>query len=187
MAMAPPLTLTFSMSRPMSRTKRSTTAANASLISTRSRSSTSMPALASALRDAGAGPVSMIVGSAPETAVARTRARGVMPSSSPVSSLPMASSDAPSTIPLELPAVWTWSMRSTQWYFCSATASKPPASPMVAKDGRSWPSVSTVVSGRMCSSRSSTTLSLRSRTGMTESEKRPCDCAAVARSWERAA
>src|SRR5207248_7588798 len=39
-AIAPPLTLTFDMSRPMSLTNRSTTAANASLISTRSRSST---------------------------------------------------------------------------------------------------------------------------------------------------
>ena len=76
MAIAPPLTLTLSMSRPMSLTKRRTTAAKASLISTRSRSSTVRPALASALREAGAGPVSMIVGSEPETAVARIRARG---------------------------------------------------------------------------------------------------------------
>ena len=44
------------------------TAANASLISNRSMSPTSRPARASALRDAGAGPVSMIVGSAPDTA-----------------------------------------------------------------------------------------------------------------------
>ena len=46
----------------MSLTKRSTTAANASLISTRSMSSMVSPALASALRVAGAGPVSMMVG-----------------------------------------------------------------------------------------------------------------------------
>ncbi len=48
--------------------------------------------MASALRAAGAGPVSMIVGSAPDTAVARIRARGVRPSSVPTSSLPIATS-----------------------------------------------------------------------------------------------
>ena len=30
-------------------------------------------------------------------------------------------------MPEELPAWWTWSIFSTQWYFCSATASKPPS------------------------------------------------------------
>ena len=109
------------------------TAANASLISNRSMSSTVRPALASALRDAGAGPVSMIVGSAPETAAARIRARGVRPRSVPTCSLPIATSAAPSTMPEELPAWWTWSIFSTQWYFSSATASKPPWSPICAK------------------------------------------------------
>ena len=33
-------------------------------------------------------------------------------------------------MPDELPGVWTWSIFSTQWYFCSATASKPPISPI---------------------------------------------------------
>ena len=65
MAIAPPLTLTLSRSTSMSLTKRRTTAANASFISIRSMSSIVSPALASALREAGAGPVSMIVGSAP--------------------------------------------------------------------------------------------------------------------------
>ncbi len=37
------------------------------------------PALASALRVAGAGPVSMMVGSEPETAAETIRARGVSP------------------------------------------------------------------------------------------------------------
>ena len=57
--------------------KRIGTAANASLTSNRSMSSIVRPALASALRVAGIGPVSMIVGSAPESAVATMRARGV--------------------------------------------------------------------------------------------------------------
>ena len=38
-------------------------------------------------------------------------------------------------MPEELPGVWTWSIRSTQWYFCSATASKPPISPIPANEG----------------------------------------------------
>ena len=73
--------------------------------------------------------------------------------------------------------MWTWSIFSTQWYFCSATASKPPISPIAANDGFSPPSVSTVVPGRMNSSWSSTTLSLRSFTGITEFAKRPSDSA----------
>src|SRR3954447_4376857 len=80
MEMAPPLTLTCSWSKPVSAMNRRTTAAKASFISHRSMSSTVRPALASALRAAGAGPVSMIVGSAPETAVITIRARGGSPS-----------------------------------------------------------------------------------------------------------
>ena len=128
-AIAPPLTLVISWSMPMSRMKRMATAAKASLISHRSMSPTSRPALASALRDAGAGPVSMIVGSAPDTAVETMRARGVSPSAVPTSSVPIATSAAPSTMPEELPAWWTWSIRSTQWYFSSATSSKPASWP----------------------------------------------------------
>src|SRR3954454_5308446 len=88
-AIAPPLTLTRSRSMSMSRAKRRTTAANASFISIRSMSSIVRPALARAFFDAGAGPVSMIVGSAPLTAVERMRARARRPSSEPVFSLPI--------------------------------------------------------------------------------------------------
>ena len=108
--------------------------------------------MASALREAGAGPVSMIVGSAPLTAVATIRARALSPSSAPVFSLPIVSSAAPSTIPDELPGVCTWSMASTQWYFCSATASNPPCSPIIANEGLRPARVSTVVPRRMNSS-----------------------------------
>jgi hypothetical protein len=106
----------------------SATAAKASLISTSSMSEGDMPATSSALRHAGAGPVSMIVGSEPTTAVETIRARGVSPIWVPTSSLPMRTSAAPSTMPEELPAWWTWSISSTQWYFSSATWSKPPIS-----------------------------------------------------------
>ena len=83
--------------------------------------------------------------------------------------------------------MWTWSIASIQWYFCSATASKPPCSPIIANDGLSCASVSTVVPGRMNSSWSSTTLSLMSSTGTTEFANRPSARAAAARSWERTA
>ena len=53
------------------------------------------------------------------------RARGVRPRSVPTCSVPIATSAAPSTMPEELPAWWTWSICSTQWYFSSATSSKP--------------------------------------------------------------
>ena len=91
--------------------------------------------------------------------MATIRARGVRPSS--LAGLLVAdrhAATAPSTMPEELPGVWTWSIFSTQWYFCSATASKPPISPIAANDGLRPPSVSTVVPGRMNSSWSSTTL-----------------------------
>ena len=71
------------------------------------------PALASALRAAGIGPVSMIVGSAPDSAAATMRARGLRPRRFAVASLPISTAAAPSTMPEELPAVCTWWMRST--------------------------------------------------------------------------
>ena len=89
------------------------TTAKASLISNRSICSICIFALASALRAAGIGPVSMMVGSAPESATDTMRARGVRPSCFPFSSEPISTAAAPSTIPEELPGVWTCLMRST--------------------------------------------------------------------------
>ena len=78
-AMAPPLTLTRSGSRPSSRIVLSGTAAKASLISQRSMSATLMPARSRQRCAAGPGAVSMMIGSLPIAAVARMRARGVTP------------------------------------------------------------------------------------------------------------
>ena len=72
-----------------------------------------MPARFSALRAEPAGPVNMIVGSLPIEAKARIRARGVMPALRAARRLPTSTAAAPSTMPLELPAVWTWLMAST--------------------------------------------------------------------------
>ncbi|MNN88019.1 hypothetical protein D3C81_2056500 [compost metagenome] len=62
------------------------------------------PAFSKALRAAGAGPVSMIVGSVPTSAVARTLARGFKFCSFTAFSEANKTTAAPSTIPDELPA-----------------------------------------------------------------------------------
>ena len=62
MAIAPPLTLTFSRSQPMSRFTVTAWAAKASLASIRSRSLTVSPAFSRAFWEAGIGPVPMIAG-----------------------------------------------------------------------------------------------------------------------------
>ena len=103
----------------------------------------------------GTGPVSMIVGSVPILAVARIRARGLRPWRTPKSRLPISTAAAPSTMPEELPAWWTWLIRSRCGYFRIATASKPGmVSPMSLNEGLSAPSDCMSVPGRMCSSRS---------------------------------
>ena len=63
-----------------------------------------LAAFASALRVAGMGPVSMMVGSAPDSAVATMRARGLKPCVLMAASLPISTAAAPSTMPDELPA-----------------------------------------------------------------------------------
>ena len=81
----------------------------------------------------------------------------------------------------EVPGVWTCSIFSTQWYFCSATASKPPISPICTKEALSWPSDCMSVCGRMCSSLASSVRPLMSLTGTTEFANRPSSQARAAR------
>ena len=78
-AIAPPLTLTLPVSQPRSLLTAQACAANASLASIRSRSSTFQPAFLSAAREAGIGPVPMIAGSTPACAHDTMRASGVLP------------------------------------------------------------------------------------------------------------
>ena len=89
----------------------------------------------------------------------------------PTCSLPIAMIAAPSTMPEELPAWWTWSIFSTQWYFSSATSSKPASAPICANDGLSPARPSTDVSGRISSSWSRIVMPLRSVTGTIASAK----------------
>ncbi|MNR42153.1 hypothetical protein D3C85_1606360 [compost metagenome] len=84
--------------------KRSTTAAKASLHSNRSMSLALMRARLSAASAAGAGPVSMMVGSLPMVPKDTTRARGFSPSRSAISREPIRTAEAPSTMPDEFPA-----------------------------------------------------------------------------------
>ena len=72
-----------------------------------------MPALFSTFSVTSTGPVSMIAGSEPILAKARMRARGFRPACSPASLVPIRTAAAPSTMPDELPAWWTWLTFST--------------------------------------------------------------------------
>ena len=103
--MAPPFTLTLSMSAWSSFSQARTTEAKASLISTRSMSSIDILAFSRMARVAGMGPVSMVTGSTPARAKAWKRARGVRPRAAAFSSLMMSTAEAPSVICDELPAV----------------------------------------------------------------------------------
>ncbi len=132
-----------------------------------------MPARASTFFVTSTGPVSISAGSEPILAKARMRARGRSPAASPASREPISTAAAPSTMPDELPAWWTWSTASTSGWASTATASKPPIWPIWTKEGLSWPSDCMSVEGRMCSSRSSRVMPLMSRTGTTESLNRP--------------
>src|SRR3990170_3734040 len=78
-AMAPPFTFVRSRSSPRSFSTARYCVANASLISTRSMSSTLRPARPSAWRLEGAGPMPMMSGSTPQTPPETMRAMGLRP------------------------------------------------------------------------------------------------------------
>ncbi|TWH41917.1 hypothetical protein L612_004300000130 [Rhodococcus rhodochrous J38] len=134
-AIAPPLTFTFAGSMPSSRAETMPTAANASLISTRSRSFGSTPSRSQALAIARAG-CDCRVESGPATTPWRPiSAIQLRPSSSALALLITTTAAAPSEICEAEPAVTV---------------------PSFEKAGRSEPSDSAVVSGRMPSSAAKT-------------------------------
>src|SRR6185503_4461538 len=100
-----PLTLIFFVSQPISLLTAQACAANASLISIRSRSAGFHPAFSSARRDDGTGPMPMIDGSTPDEANARILAKGLRPSCAARSAFMTSTAAAPSLIPDALPAV----------------------------------------------------------------------------------
>src|SRR5213076_123597 len=104
-AIAPPLTFTFSESRPSSRITARLCDAKASFSSTRSISSSGTPLRSSSLRTAGIGPMPITRGSTPATALPTNVPSGSTPSSPAFSSDAITSAAAPSSIPDALPAV----------------------------------------------------------------------------------
>src|SRR3954463_8527489 len=128
MAIAPPLTLTRSMSGLCSRCHAATTGANASLISIRSMSLIDILLRSRIFVVAGIGPSSILTGSQPTVVWSTIFARGVNPSSAALSALISRTAAAPSEICDALPAVMT---------------------PSSLKTVLSWLSASRLVSGRM--------------------------------------
>src|SRR5690348_7368442 len=167
-AIAPPLTLSLSGSRPSCLPTATACAANASLASTRSRSFTVQPAFLSAACEAVTGPMPMIAGSTPVVAHDTIFASGLIPRFFASSALISTSAAAPSLMPEALPAV---------------------TEPSLLKAGRSLASVSAVVPWRGNSSVSTTTSPLRvfTVTGTISSLKRPRFCAASALFCDEAA
>ncbi len=94
------------------------------------------------------GPVSMMrrlgadIGEGAD-ARARLQARGLRRASFE----PISTAAAPSTMPEELPAWWTWLTLSISGWAWIATASKPPISPICTKEGLSAPSDCMSVAG----------------------------------------
>ena len=136
------------------------TTAKASLTSNRSIWSSDMPALASTLRAAGTGALSMSVGSSPMLAAATIRARGVSPCERAYSGLVISRAAAPSTTPDELPAWWTCSISRSGYFWAIILRKVSPSafssmSAIPPKLGCSSASLSAVVPGRGYSSRSS--------------------------------
>ena len=169
MAMAPPSTLVRSRSRPSSRSTARYWAENASLTSIRSIWSSVMPALASALRAAGAGPMPMYFGSTPATRPRHQAADRLEPGFA-AASLAITTAAAPSQMPEAFPAVTT---------------------PSFLKYGGSLASASTVVSGRMCSSAAQARPAWSSGSGpgpaRPRPRTRPTSHASRARCWLRRA
>ena len=104
-AIAPPLTLIFEVSQPISLFTAIACAANASLISIRSRSFGVQPAFFSASWLAGTGPIPMIDGSRPAEEYALILTSGFRPSSFAFDADIMMTAAAPSLSPDALPAV----------------------------------------------------------------------------------
>src|SRR2546430_13153040 len=104
-AIAPPLTLTLPVSQPRSLLTAQACAANASLASIKSRSAMFQPAFFSAAREAGIGPVPMILGSTPAWPHDTMRPRAFLPSLAACLAVISTTAPAPSLMPDALPAL----------------------------------------------------------------------------------
>ena len=166
MAMAPPLTLTCAASMPSSSVDAMATLANASFSSNSSMSSTvSVPSLRRASRMALAGWCSRLV-SGPATVPYDT-----------ISAIQA----SPSSLALAFDIITTAAAPSESW-----DAEPAVIVPVGENAGLSFARVSTVESGRMPSS-ASTTTPFRVVSGTISSRSRPLSVAACARRWDSAA
>src|SRR5476649_1056864 len=162
MAMAPPLTLILLVSQPISLFTAQACAAKASLISIRSRSCADQPARCRHSREAGTGPMPMMVGSSPADAYPRITASGRKPSAAARCALITSTAAAPSLSPDALPAVTL---------------------PALSKAGRNPASTSALVLRLTNSSAAKTTGSpffCAMENGRISSANRPASCAAAA-------
>ena len=171
-AMAPPCGLMrgSSSANPSDRVQAKLWAAKASLSSMWSMSSRVSPALVRACREASTGPMPMMRGSTPTTALVTISANGVSPCRSMPAWLARSRAQAPSLRPLLLPAV-----------------TLPPS---FRKAGRSLDRMSGVEAGLMNSSSAKTRSSCFLRgmeTGTISSLKWPASRALAALDWEPAA
>mmetsp|Transcript_37268 Transcript_37268/g.76054 ORF Transcript_37268/g.76054 Transcript_37268/m.76054 type:complete len:220 (+) Transcript_37268:234-893(+) len=128
-AMAPPHALVFSRGRFRAFSTARYCAANASLTSIRSMSSTVRLARARAIWKAGTGPKPMIVGSTPAMPHDTTRASGVKPLAVTASSLATTIAAAPSVMPDAVPAVTVPSFLNTVGSLPSDSAVVPARGP----------------------------------------------------------
>src|SRR5438046_2999769 len=128
--MAPPQAFVRLRSSPSSRSTARYCGANASFTSTRSICSSFIPAFASALRAAGAGPMPMCFGSTPATAQATRRPSGCRPCAFAYSALALPGAAPPSEIPAAFPALTRPSL--SQW------CSRPLASPAACQHRRGF-------------------------------------------------
>src|SRR6266851_387209 len=166
-AMAPPSTLVRSRGRPSSFSTARYCGANASFTSKRSKSFREASCRSNARRTAGAGPMPMIDGSQPEMPHPSSLPMGFKPFRSAKARVARMSAPAPSQMPLAAPAWMTPSFLNTL-----GSLARP----------------STVVSGRLCSSRANCTVApffAGSSMGAISSESRPASCAAAKRFCER--
>src|SRR5258706_3828689 len=160
-AMAPPCGFSLFSSMPSSRTTASDCAAKASLSSITSMSASCRLARASARRTASTGPMPMISGATPVTAMASTRARGGTPISRAFSADISTAPDAPSLSGLLLPAVTVPPATNAGSSAASFSSDVSPRGPLSV--------LSLVPSGQ--------------GTGTNSRAKMPASAAGIARSW----
>ncbi len=164
-AMAPPLTLTFSCGHAQFAHEPERNGGERLVDLEEVDVVESRPALASALRVAGRRPGEHHRRVRADERRWMIRARGRRPTAVPAVSCRRARAPRRRRCPTSCRRCGRARCARSGGSCCNATASNPAWAPMLAKEGVSAAKPSSVVSGRRCSSRSSRTMPLRSRPG----------------------